>query len=69
VFDVPCVGDDSPVLVPDLVGFGSEHLVDDEWPLPRWCKLVLNLAALNLSGDQVSDVELARAHVTLVIVL
>jgi hypothetical protein len=35
VFDVPCVGDDPPVLVLDLVSSGSEHFVDDEWPLPR----------------------------------
>jgi hypothetical protein len=36
VFDVPCVGDDPPVLVLDLVCPWSEHLVDDEQPLPRW---------------------------------
>jgi hypothetical protein len=36
VFDVPCVGDDPPVLVLDLVHPWSEHLMDDEQPLPRW---------------------------------
>jgi hypothetical protein len=36
VFDVPCVGDDPPVLVLDLVCPWSEHLMDDERPLPRW---------------------------------
>jgi hypothetical protein len=36
VLDVPCVGDDPPVLVLDLVRPWSEHLVDDEWPLLRW---------------------------------
>jgi hypothetical protein len=36
VFDVPHVGDDPLVLVLDLVGPWSEHLVDDEQPLPRW---------------------------------
>jgi hypothetical protein len=36
VFDVPCVGDDPPVLVLDLVSPGLEHFVDDELPLPRW---------------------------------
>jgi hypothetical protein len=30
VFDVPCVGDDPPVLVLDLVCPWSEHLMDDE---------------------------------------
>jgi hypothetical protein len=29
VFDVPCVGDDPPVLVLDVVSPWSEHLVDD----------------------------------------
>jgi hypothetical protein len=67
VFDVPCVGDDPPVLVLDLVGSGPEHLVDDEWPLPRWRELVSVLAAMNSSEDQVSDVELVRAHVALVV--
>jgi hypothetical protein len=66
VFDVPRVGDDSSVLVSDLVCSGSEHLVDDEQPLPRRCKIVSILDALNLSEDQVSDMELARAHVALV---
>jgi hypothetical protein len=33
VFDVPCVGDDPPVFVLDLVRPRSEHLVDDERPL------------------------------------
>jgi hypothetical protein len=36
VFDVPCVGDDPPFLVLDLVCARSEHFVDDEQPLPRW---------------------------------
>jgi hypothetical protein len=67
VFDVPRIGDDSSVLVSDLVCSGSEHLVDDERPLPRGCKLVSILAALNLSEDQVSDMELARVHVALVV--
>jgi hypothetical protein len=67
VFDVPCIGDDPPILVLDLVGSGLEHFVDDEWSLPRWCELVPILAALNSSEDQVSDVELARAHVALVV--
>jgi hypothetical protein len=41
--------------------------VDDEQPLPRRCKLVSILDALNLSEDQLSDMELARAHVVLVL--
>jgi hypothetical protein len=36
VLNVPCVGDDPPVLVLDLVYPWSEHLIDDERPLPRW---------------------------------
>jgi hypothetical protein len=36
MLDVPCVGDDPPVLVLDLVRPWSEHLIDDEWLLPRW---------------------------------
>jgi hypothetical protein len=67
VFDVPCVGDDPPVLVLDLVGSGPEDLVDDEWPLSRWRELVPVLDALNSSEGQVSDVELARSHVALVV--
>jgi hypothetical protein len=67
VFNVPCIGDDPPVFVLDLVRSGSEHLVDDEWPLPRWCELVPVFAALDSLEDQVSDVELARAHVALVV--
>jgi hypothetical protein len=67
VFDVPCVGDDPLVFVLDLVRSWSEHLVDDEWPLPRWCELVPVLAALNSSEDQVFNMELARMHVALVI--
>jgi hypothetical protein len=39
-----------------------EHLVDDEWPLPRWRELVSVLAALNSLEDQVSDVELTRTY-------
>jgi hypothetical protein len=50
-----------------FVGSGPEYLVDDEWPLPRWRELVLVLAALNSLEDQVSDVELARPHVALVV--
>ena len=67
VFDVPCVGDDPPVLVLDLVCPWSEHLVDDEGPLPRWRQLVPVLAGLNPSENEVADVELARAHVALVL--
>jgi hypothetical protein len=69
VFDVPCVGGDPPVLVSDLVGSGPEHLMDDEWPLPRWCELVSVLAALNSSEEQVPDLELASVHVALVVAL
>jgi hypothetical protein len=68
VFDVPCVGDDSFVLVPDLVCSGSEHLVDDEWPLASGRDLASILAAPNSPEDQVPDVELARAHVVLAVV-
>jgi hypothetical protein len=68
MFDVPCVGDDSSVLASDIVCSGSEHLVDDERPLPRGRELVSILAALNLSEEQVSDLELTRAHVALVVV-
>jgi hypothetical protein len=67
VFDVPRVGDDPPVLVLELVRAWSEHLVDDEWPLPRWRQLVPILAALNPSENEVPDVELARAQVALVV--
>jgi hypothetical protein len=67
VFDVPRVGDDSFVLLPDLVCSGSEHLVDDEWPLPSGRELASILAALNSPEDQVPDVELARAQVVLVV--
>jgi hypothetical protein len=67
MFDIPCVGDDSSVLVSDLVCTRSEHLVDDEWPFPRGRELVSILAALNSSEDQVSDVKLARANVALVV--
>jgi hypothetical protein len=52
----------------DLVRFGSKHLVDDEWPLPRWCELVPVLAALNPLEDKVPNVELAGAHVVLMVV-
>jgi hypothetical protein len=68
VFDVPRVGYDSSVLVSDLVCSESEHLVDDEGPLPRRRELVSILAVMNTSEDQVSDVELTRAHVALEIV-
>jgi hypothetical protein len=67
VFDVPCVGNDPPVLVLDLVSSGPKHLVDDEWSLPRWRELVPVLATLNSSEDQVSDVELVWAHIALVV--
>jgi hypothetical protein len=67
VFNVPCVGDDPPVVVLDLVHPWSEHLVDDERPLPRWRQLVPILASLNPSEDEVADMELARAHVALVV--
>jgi hypothetical protein len=67
VLDVPCVGDDPAVLVLDHVSPWSEHFVDDERPLPRWRQLVLVLAALNSSENEVPDVELAWAHVTLVV--
>jgi hypothetical protein len=59
VFDVPCIGDDPPILVLDLVCPWSEHLVDDERPLPWRRKLVPVLAALNSSEHKISDVELA----------
>jgi hypothetical protein len=67
VFDVPCVGDDPPVLELDLVCPWSEHHVDDEGPLPRWRQLVSVLAGLNPSKNEVADVELAQAHVALVV--
>jgi hypothetical protein len=67
VFDVPCVGDDPPVLVLDLVRPWSKHLVDDEWPLPRWRQLVPVFAALNLSENEVANMELVRAHITLMV--
>jgi hypothetical protein len=44
-----------------------EHLVDDERPLQRWRQLVPVLAALNLSENEVADMEFARVHVTLVV--
>jgi hypothetical protein len=69
VFDVPSVGDDPPVLVLDHVCLRSEHLVDDERPLPRWRYLVPVLAALDSSEHEVPDVELAGAHVALVVAL
>jgi hypothetical protein len=67
VFDVPCVGDDPPVLVLDLVRPWSEHLVDDEGALPRWRQLVPVLAALNPLENEVADMELVWAHVALVV--
>jgi hypothetical protein len=67
VFDVPRVGDDSPVLVLDLVRPWSEHLVDDERALSRWRQLVSVFAVLNSSEHDVVDVELARAHVAFVV--
>jgi hypothetical protein len=68
VFDVPHIRDDSSVLICNLVRSGSEYLVDDEWPLPRGRELVSILAALNSSEDQISDMELARTHIALVVV-
>jgi hypothetical protein len=67
VFDVPCIADDPPVLVLDLVRPWSEYLVDDEGPLPRWRQLVPVLAALNPSENKVADMELKRTHVALVV--
>jgi hypothetical protein len=67
VFDVPHVGDDPSVLVSDLVCSGSEHLVDDERTLPRGRELVSILAAMNLSKDQVPDLELTSAYIALVV--
>jgi hypothetical protein len=67
VFDVPCVGDDPPIFVLDLECPRSEHLVDDERPLPRWRQLVPVFAALNPSENEVADLELARVHVALVV--
>jgi hypothetical protein len=68
VFDVPRVGDDPPILILDLVRPWLEHLVDDEGPLPRWRQLVSVLAGLNPLENEVADMELARAHVALVVV-
>jgi hypothetical protein len=56
-----------PVFILDLVCPRSEHLVDDKRPLPRWRQLVSVLAALNPSENEVADMELARAHVALVV--
>jgi hypothetical protein len=42
--------------------------MDDERPLPRWRQLVPVLAALNPSENEVADMELARAHVALMVV-
>jgi hypothetical protein len=67
VFDVPCIGDDPPVLILDLVGSGPEHLVDDERPLLRWRELVPVLTALNSSEDEVPDVKLVRSRIALVV--
>jgi hypothetical protein len=67
MFDVPRIGDDSSVLVSDLEGSGSKHLMDDEWPLPRRRELVSILAALNSSEDQVPHLELAGAYTELVV--
>jgi hypothetical protein len=36
VLDVSCISDDPPILVLDHVCPWSEHLVNDERPLPRW---------------------------------
>jgi hypothetical protein len=59
VFDVPHVSDDPPVLVLDLVRAWSEYFVGDERPLPRWRQLVPVLATLNLSENEVANMELA----------
>jgi hypothetical protein len=67
VFDVPSFGDDPSVLISNLIRSRSEHLLDDEWPFPRLCEFVSVLAALNSSEDQVSNVELVRAHFALVV--
>jgi hypothetical protein len=67
VLDVPRVGDDPPILVLDLVCPRSEHFVDDERPLPWWGQLVPILAALNSSEHEISDMELTRTHVALVV--
>jgi hypothetical protein len=68
VLNVPCVGDNPPVLVLDLLRAWSEHFVDDERPLQRRRQLVPILAVLNPSENKVSDVELTRAHVKLLVV-
>jgi hypothetical protein len=67
MFDVSQVGDDSSVLVLDLVCSRSENLMDDERPLPRGRELASILAALNSSEDHVSNVELARTYVALIV--
>jgi hypothetical protein len=67
MFDVPRVGDDPTVLVSDLECSRSEYLVHDERPLPWGREFVSILAALNSSEDQIPDLELAGAYVTLVV--
>jgi hypothetical protein len=67
VFYVPCVQDDSVVLVPELECPWSESLISDDCPLPWGCELVLILVALHSSENQVSDLELVASHVLLVI--
>jgi hypothetical protein len=67
VDNVPCVGDDPPVLVLDLVCPWSEHLVDDERSLPRWRELVPVLATLDSSEHEIPNVELTGMHVALVV--
>jgi hypothetical protein len=67
MFYVPSVGDDPATLVPELECSWSKHLVNDEWPLPRGRKLVPILVSPNSSEHQVSDLELAAAHVALVV--
>jgi hypothetical protein len=41
--------------------------MDDERPLPRWRQLVFVLSALNSSENEVSNVKLARTHVSLMV--
>jgi hypothetical protein len=45
----------------------SEHLIDDEWPLPRGRELMPILVALNSSEHLVTNLELSVVHVALVL--
>jgi hypothetical protein len=67
VLDVPSVGGDSIIFVSDLKRSGLEYLINDEWPLPWGRESASILATLKLSKDQVPDLELAGAHVALVV--